>query len=242
LTTPLLHRQTSLLEYLTSAEAIFAPPGGQRGRSFGGIDTGLLHLEAHFSHEKRMEKILAVFPRTFAILSDASDSIIRGFTEACPPVDISRLTNARQFHDFLCAQWRDAPPQPPHLRDVLACELAIANARTAVEEPTDRAGRNTSGSCIRRAPGVVLLRCQHDIRPLFEDAPATGSPERREIGLAVVMPTAGPHPRVFELPPAVFGLLALMDEWVDPVTLAATSDVEQLVRPLAEHGLVEVRG
>ena len=37
-------------------------------RRLQGIDRGMLHLEARFSHEKRMEKIAAVFPVTFALI------------------------------------------------------------------------------------------------------------------------------------------------------------------------------
>src|SRR2546422_154417 len=66
----LLDRQVSLLEYLTSGQAIF----GDRAeptldQPLQEIDRGLLHLEARFSHEKRMEKIVAVFPKTFEVLS-----------------------------------------------------------------------------------------------------------------------------------------------------------------------------
>src|SRR5712691_10218497 len=62
----LLQRQISLLEYLTSADAIFgegadAPPVPD----LQGFDPAPLRLEACFSHEKRMEKIIAAFPRTF---------------------------------------------------------------------------------------------------------------------------------------------------------------------------------
>src|SRR5712671_4814497 len=98
----LLDRQISLLEYLTSSGAIF----GADSRAFPdrapqGFDPGLLRLEASFSHEKRMEKIHAVFPHTFRLLGDARTEVIRDFTAAFPPIDISRVGNARQFHEFL---------------------------------------------------------------------------------------------------------------------------------------------
>ncbi|MBV9627547.1 MAG: hypothetical protein JO230_05550, partial [Xanthobacteraceae bacterium] len=54
----LLDRQHSLLAYLTSGEAIFGDQHQKPAEpSLRGIDPGLLHLEARFSHEKRMEKI-----------------------------------------------------------------------------------------------------------------------------------------------------------------------------------------
>src|SRR5262249_13175750 len=113
----LLDRQISLLEYLTSSGAIFGADGAAcPDQALHGFDHGLLRLEACFSHEKRMEKIQAVFPLTFRLLADARAEIVRDFTEACPPIDISRIENARQFHDFLCTRWRRRSPEPPYLR------------------------------------------------------------------------------------------------------------------------------
>jgi hypothetical protein len=130
----LLDRQVSLLHYLTSSGAIF---GDQRNvqldPALRGIDRALLRIEARFSHDKRMEKIVAVFPRTFALLGAGRETLVRDFVDACPPADISRLENARAFHAFLCGRWRHEPPTPPYLCDVAACELACASARGAAE-------------------------------------------------------------------------------------------------------------
>src|ERR1700732_4400546 len=47
----LLDRQTKLLEFLTSGAVIFDDPGDVLGDyGLGGIDCGLLRLEARFSH------------------------------------------------------------------------------------------------------------------------------------------------------------------------------------------------
>src|SRR5262245_27702226 len=95
----LLDRQARLLEYLTSGGAIFRDQrAAPLDASLQGIDRRLLDLEARFSHEKRMEKIEAVFPMTFALLGADRDAIVRAFVKACPPLDIRRLENARQFH------------------------------------------------------------------------------------------------------------------------------------------------
>ena len=126
----LLHRQARLLEYLTSGDAIFGDGRDVRlDAALHGIDRALLHIEARFSHEKRMEKIAAVFPRTLALLGADRDATMRKFVEACPPVDISRIENARQFCDFLTACWQRQPPAPRYLPDVTACELALAQVR-----------------------------------------------------------------------------------------------------------------
>jgi hypothetical protein len=78
------------------------------------MDPRLLCLEARFSHEKRMAKIVTVFPKTFRLLGAdraaiVREAIVREFVAACPPTDITRIENARQFHDFLCARWRHRP-------------------------------------------------------------------------------------------------------------------------------------
>src|SRR5882762_3501280 len=74
----LLDRQTKLLEYLTSGGAIFGDGASEPlDPALQGIDRGLLRLEAQFSRDKRMEKVAAVFPRTFALLGDARPAIVR---------------------------------------------------------------------------------------------------------------------------------------------------------------------
>src|SRR4051794_37897459 len=96
MTRRLLDRQVRLLEYLTSGEAIFRDNRkGTIDPALQGIDRGMLDIEARFSHEKRMEKIAAVFPVTFDLLGAGLDGIVRNFVEACPPSDISRIENAR---------------------------------------------------------------------------------------------------------------------------------------------------
>src|SRR5215470_14934914 len=136
----LLQRQISLLEYLTSAGAIFDEgPNAAPGPHLQGLDLAPLRLEACFSHEKRMEKIIAAFPRTFELLGGVRASIVRDFVTACPAVDIRRIENARQFYDFANARWEVTPPQPPYLRDVASCEFAIARLRiSGIAQPSPR--------------------------------------------------------------------------------------------------------
>jgi hypothetical protein len=241
----LLDRQSSLLEYLTSGAAIYGT-GRVASLDAGlhGIDPTLLRLEARFSHEKRMEKIAAVFSRTFAILGDRLAEIVQEFAETCPPVDISRLVNASQFHDFLSVSRKQDPKLPPYLHDVIACELAYLKVHVAVEERQrvgESAKKARSHGVIRRRPAVVLLRCGYDIRRIFEERLDTAAPEKRYTPLAVAIPPRADGPRVFEVLPIVFDLLAALHDWTDPVTFGKIPELEGLITDLLGHGLIEVR-
>ena len=242
----LLDRQASLLAHLTSGAAIFGR-AAPCDHALDGIDPALLHLEAKFSYEKRIEKIAATLPRGFAILGARADAVLRAFAEACPPTEMGRIDNARQFHAFVAAQWRDAPP---HLADVMACELARAAAAQAGGEVAlggTHAALGTTPAAlgaIRRRPGVVLVRCGYDVRQIFEQGGA-GAPGRdvpmRDTPLAVTVAPGATEPQIFELPPALFDLLAALDDWTDPSAFGGHAGADALIRDLAAHALIEVR-
>jgi hypothetical protein len=238
----LLHRQVKLLEYLTSGDAIFQDKRNTPLDSvLQGIDRWRLDVEARFSHEKRMEKIYAVFPKTCELLGTARETLVRAFTDACPPLDISRLTNARQFHDFLSARWRREAPDPPYLPDVAACELTCATARVfeglaaGVVETAQPPGH------LRRRQGVQLLRTAYDIRAMFEDA-AIDAPIERTTRLAIAATSAGNQPRIIELPPAVFDLLDVLAAWTDRAAFNGSPEADELITDLTTAGLLEVSG
>ena len=240
----LLDRQISLLEYLTSGEAIFGDVGStSRNPLLQGFDRALLHIEARFSHEKRMEKIAAVFPKTFALFGDDRDAIVREFVHACPPVDISRLENARQFYDFLISRWDSRPPTLRYLPDVATCEFAVAQVRVGAGSPSaiaKRPARKRSAhnrpSEIRRNPLIVLLHTRFDVRPIFEGNCGDFSPIERVVPLAICF-RAG-EIGIFELTPEVFDLLAALDTWV---AVDELPNAEGLIADLGEAGLLEER-
>ncbi len=243
--TRLLNRQISLLEYLTSSGAIFGDEGdASLDQALQGIDRGLLRLEACHSHEKRMGKIIAVFPRTFQILGAGQAAIVREFVEVCPPIDISRLENARQFYDFLCARWRHEPLEQPYLRDVTSCEFACAKVRVGAKaRGLESAGdERAPRDGIRRHPDVILLHCAYNIRPIFESGVAEAAPVKRDTQLAIAIPPDAEHPKVFEVLPLVFDVLAVLDDWTDRSALGSTPELDELICDLSQHGLVEVRG
>lgn len=235
----LLDRQARLLEFLTSAEAIFGDScNASRDPLLHGFDRTLLHIEARFSHDKRMEKIAAVFPKTFDLLGDGRDAVVREFVLACPPVDISRLENANQFHDFLSSRWQNQPPTLAYLVDVSAFELACAQVRLDADGPlaVAKSPSLAGTSEIRRKPGIALLRTHFDIRPVFEGKGGDLSPVERMVQLAISC-RAG-ELEIFELSPEVFDLLGALDTWA---AVDELPDAESLISELGKMGLLEVR-
>jgi hypothetical protein len=238
---PLLERQVSLIEHLTSPAAIFGG-GGDRAADLEGIDHALLRVEARFSYAKRMEKITAVLPKTFELLG-SGDAYVRAFVDSCPPTTLSRLENACQFHRFLVSCWKREAPDPPYICDVAAFEIACAKVDADPEHHscdratgTDRAHRDD----IRRCPNIILLHCTYDLRPIFESGPGKAVPAKRNTPLVVAMPPGAEGPQVLEVIPAIFDLLGALDDWTDPQALGADPDFAQLLANLTERGLVEV--
>ena len=235
--TRLLERQISLLEHLTSADAIFGD-GALPARDLQGLDPALLRLEACFSHEKRMEKIDSTFPHTFEVMrADDRADIVRGFVESCPSVDIRRIENARQFYDFACARWQRQQPQPPYLHDIATCELAIADMRMKGKARPPQPA--TTGRRFRRNRDVVFLPCSYDVRPIFEGR-VSDAVERRDLMLAILIPPRSDEPTILEVPGPVFAWLVELDDWTDRAGLAATVELDALISELSEHGLLEV--
>jgi len=239
---PLFDRQVSLLNYLTCSAAIFGDGGDAvPDPALQGIDLGSLHLVARFSHAKRMEKISTTFPKTFEILGSDRSATIVEFAQACPPTGTGRMENARQFYDFLAAGRRDKPFKPAHVQDVAACELACATARARGGDQglqAQKPGPQPRG-WIRRAFGVVLLRCSYDLRPVFEDQAYEAAPIKRDTPLAISIPAGASSPQILELPPCAFDLLAGMDNWTDPAALGDTPELKELFRDLRQCGLLE---
>jgi hypothetical protein len=236
----LLDRQISLLEHLTSGAAIFgdvAVASLERARL--GIDPGLLRLEARASHEKRMEKIEWVLPRTLDLLGTGKAAVIGDFVGTCPPVSIGRLENARQFHDFLARRWLSEAPGAPYLPDIAACELAYANIYGG-EKPAFETERPAAGDCIRRHPRVVLVRCRYDVRSILEGRGADVPIAERDTPLAVSMPAGAEQPIMSELSPDLFDLLEMLDDFVDLKIFSDLPDVSRLIADLGRRGFLEV--
>jgi hypothetical protein len=248
MTARLLDRQAELLAYLTSAPAIFADRDA-RGVPEG-IDRGVLDLEARFSHQKRMEKIAAVFPRTLQLLESDLDRIVRGFVETCPPLEIGRLANARQFHDFLTSHPHLPGGAPPYMRDLATCELAAAEVRSytrsgvgAAKNGGIGAGVSFHGRSIRRHPAMRLLRCGYDLRIMFEAGGGeqrVEAPLKHDTHLAFVLAPESGRLNVLELQPILFEVLLALEDWTEPATLGIPPALAGVVPELAASGLIEV--
>lgn len=245
----LLERQTELLAYLTSAPAIFG--SGQDDELpplLRGMDRVRLGFEARFSHEKRMEKLERVFPRTLDLLKAERTELFQAFAEACPPTSIGLLETAQQFLDFLSEQQRSRPCRSNYACDVARCELALAKARFRRDEFPRRGRRSppahgdaAGAHAVRRAESVALVRCEHDVRSLFERSPALAAPRRRDTPLVIAQSRAALEPEIFEIPPALFDLLAALDHWTERSCLGRKPGADALIADLVKRGLLEVR-
>jgi hypothetical protein len=241
MSTRLLHLQASLLEYLTSAGAIFGDrPVLPADHDLIGVDIGRLCLEARFSFDKRLAKISSVFPRTFAMFKGDWAPVLREFVDAQPPVDIGRLSNAQQFFGFLSRRFDNANMETPWLLDVAACELACAQVRALAKVGEPPIADAVPGA-VRCRPGAVLLRCTHDVRSVFEDRAGDGAGVKRDTLLVIFIPPDVDRVQICDVGREVFDLLSACRQWTDPATLGLVRGSDQFVSDLAGHGLLEVR-
>ena len=241
MTSALLNRQVGLLEFLTTGAAIFGDrPHPVDHEALQGMDGSLLWLEARFSHDKRMEKIHAIFPRTIELIEDGWPDLVRKFVEAYPPLDIARYAHAQQFHDFICVQGAKALLALPYLIDVATCELACARVRLLYGEPEQKRSTGALGAAIRRHPAAVLLRCAYDVRPIFEAGAEAAAVAERDTRLIVAISLGSDRPQMCEVNVAVFNLVTLLDDWTDPAKLGAAPATKGLIEELAQHGIIEV--
>jgi hypothetical protein len=234
----LLDRQASLVEYLTSSAAIFGDDGGAPAdRDLHVFDLGRLRLEARFSHEKRMRKIEAVFPRTLGFLARGPFEPLEAFARACAPRSIRRYDNARQFYQFLQEIWRREAPTPPYLTDVAAYELAIAKVRsTHADREPEYAGARPA---LRRHPRVELLILHYDIRDLFEDNEEPIDPGRGDFFLAMTLTAGAFDPSVIQVSQQVFELLRALDGWIPVAASGLVSEAKDIVAQLVGAGFLE---
>jgi hypothetical protein len=224
----LLQRQARLLEHLTGAGAIFGE--GDLSSDAFGFHRGLLHLEAKFSHQKRMEKIEAVLPRTLALLGADREATVRAFAETHAPDSIRWLDNARQFHQFLRARQEEQAAAPAWLADVAAFEIAWAEAPGKNGAPRAKSG--IPGS-LRRHPAAVLLRSAYDIAPVLHERADEAAPH--ESFLAIALPEGKKAPELYVLSRELFELLEVLDDFTDE--LAEIPDA--VIARLTASGLIE---
>ena len=57
----------------------------------------------------------------------------------------------------------------------------------------------------------------------------------------MTIPPGATEPQIFELPAALFDLLAALDDWTAPSVFGGHAGADELIRDLAAHALIEVR-
>jgi hypothetical protein len=107
------------------------------------------------------------------------------------------------------------------------------------EEPPNKGESDGRKRNIRRRRGVIALRCAHDIRSIFEGASGEVVPPKCDAAFVVTLPRGSREVRILQVAPVAFDLLARLDDWVDPRTLGAIGELENLVSYLAAHELIE---
>lgn len=228
----LIDRQTNLLRHLTSQAFIFGTEdlgSAALDPDLHGMDVRRLRLEAEFSYSKRAKKLRQTFERTANLLGRRFPEVVRDFAAACPPRSYERYPDAKRFFDHFLERWARRPPTPAWAADVAAVELALARARTFRPEDMEREAAaerpDRSPRPLRRThPCAVLVRCAHDVRPLFESARSREKVRPRPLRLAVLASRGRRRPAVMELPPEAFALLEEAAEW--PPEPAAAGDGE----------------
>ena len=242
----LLDRQVSLLEHLTSGAAIFGdaarridrprPPGHRcRAASSRGA---FLPREAH--GEDRM----GAAEDARSAWAAARAAIIRDFVEACPPVSISWLENARQFHDFLShALASTRRPSRPTCPTSRLASSPMPASTAATKPAAHRNGAAEPPARIRRHPAMPFcVRCRHDVRSILEGR------WRRCAGRAARYPArrrrcrpAPTHPIMSELSPDLFELARDARRFRRSEDLLRPAGRGRAHRRSRRRGLVEVR-
>jgi hypothetical protein len=242
----LFDRQASLLKYLGSAAALFGDEAnGPVDTALQGIDPAVLRLQARFACNKRIEKIMAAYARTFEFLGAEQRLLLHEFVETSPATSKSTLENAREFHEFLRVRWECEPPKPAYLADVASCELAMTVVRNVVEHherPTKEDKSIGLKQSVRRRRSVVPLRCDYDIRPIFNAASGAIVSHKRNTSVVVTLSAGSRDVSIVKVAPVVVEVLMLLDDWADPSALNAFGDREKLVGYLAAQGFIEVQG
>ena len=224
----MLDAQDKLVRYLTDPEQFRGPvPQDVLQLLPATSDGARLKLVAEFSRAKRLEKIRAVLPRTLGLLDAGLDEVVDKFLTAIPPDGSTRIHNGNQFHDFILANPNFHPAGAPHFPDVVRLELTrwLVHEETNTTSPPTEAKQARillPNDRLRRADGIKFLRCDYDVRPLFDSELADSGIEKRETYLIVSPGGASGRPRIFETNSRLFGVI---EELARPGEAAPASDL-----------------
>jgi hypothetical protein len=249
----LLEQQTQLLKFLTGSAGIFGrDDGAYTDPTQAKFDRGRLRLEAKFSFEKRFSKISGVLPLTFRCLGDIPEDWLMDFVDTYPPSSATRYDNARQFCDYLSDRWAAHPPEPPHIPDLAAYEIAYATVlafdragHIASRSSTRTEANSEGGRLMRRHPAARIVRCDFDIRDIILRLKTNSVlPARHPVAMVITLAPEGGAPAVFHMPTDVVELLTSLDDWTD-VNIRMRQEEPGLLEHLGEfveNHLLEISG
>lgn len=245
----LLERQTRLLEHLTSSEFIFCR--GKTEEAFSdpdirGLDIGRLRLEAEFSYEKRLDRIIQIFSRTFQHYSGDAAALRRAFVDTNPPRTYERYPDARAFYEFLVERWENEPADPAFLPDIAKFEITMCKVRTFRPSDVNRALAENPppGSVFRLHPCAEIVSFEHDIRKIVSPNGSSSTPPRGKIFVVMAMIEGRRQPLILDIPENSFEILDAARDWMpfDPNDLKLEDGVPSpplIVRRLQPKGIVQ---
>jgi hypothetical protein len=115
------------------------------------------------------------------------------------------------------------------IRPIFEAPLPTLPGTAGVSPALDHA-TGTGGAVIASAGGTPAVPGGEGTVPVKRDTP-----------LVVTLAPGADGPQVFEVIPAIFDLLAALDDWTDPQGLDVDPDFAKLIADLVRRGLIEVR-
>jgi hypothetical protein len=203
------------------AEYALADEDRQRLRE---LDVERVEIFAELLVANRLSKAIEALPWTTRLLASDLGRLAAEFNQRCPPRDSKKYREALAFGRFLTDRFRDAPPSPRFIVDVLRFELSVLELRFC--SPNGIRGRSRAElpqleDVVEQAERVVampsprsrVVSFDHDIEALTTQLAEGGVPagvEERSMHVLLSVQDDGTVRRT-ELGPPTVKLLAACD-------------------------------
>jgi len=160
-----------------------------------------------------LEKVQRVLPVTCRLLGDTFNAVTRGFAAECAPQSYVTLDVAEQFAAFVAAKRADYANLPRFIQDAMAVELALARVIRPEEEYAYLGKQIAVAASV---PFTVVarfevIRCAHDVRPLFDPTVGRRPVKPRHILLVVLNSGRDGRRRVIEVSAPLFAFLSRLN-------------------------------